>query len=296
VTKSPRQIGPGAGAMAPTAWPGDNRIAVAVTVVVEIWSEGKAPSYSPMTTPIRAGTIDRAGISWAGYGGKGGVWRLLRILNQNRIPASFCVNAKCAELFPEAMQAIAGSGHEIAAHSYTQDQVLAYLEPHEELALIRKSIDVIERCTGKRPDGWISPVMASTEHTADILVGERLLWHGDYNDIDQPCRVSSKSGSIVAIPHSDYADNRVLRGSPLDLLQVYKETFDFLYAQEPMSFLNLTLHAHFGGRPLVASVVDKMLKYMRAFPGVWFVRHDEIARWVMQAGFEAPSYQQRFFS
>lgn len=32
-------------------WPGGARIVVALTFLVESWSEGKAPPYSPMTSP-----------------------------------------------------------------------------------------------------------------------------------------------------------------------------------------------------------------------------------------------------
>ena len=53
---------------------------------------------------------------------------------------------------------------------------------------------------------------------------------------------------MVAIPHSDFTDNRVLRTSPRNFFQVYKDTFDYLYRTEPNGMINLTFHAHFGGR------------------------------------------------
>jgi allantoinase len=45
--------------------------------------------------------------------------------------------------------------------------------------------------------------------------------------------------------------------------------------------INLTVHAHFGGRPLMAAMLHELLRYMRGFPDVWFARHDEVARWVL---------------
>ncbi len=44
------------------SWDRDARIAVLVTVMFENWHEGKAPAYSPMTTPLREGTVDRHGM------------------------------------------------------------------------------------------------------------------------------------------------------------------------------------------------------------------------------------------
>jgi hypothetical protein len=64
-------------------WPHDEKIAVMVTIMFEVWSEGKAPPYSPMTTALKPGTPDLLGISWSQYGGKTGIWRFMRISRRN---------------------------------------------------------------------------------------------------------------------------------------------------------------------------------------------------------------------
>ncbi len=61
---------------------------------------------------------------------------------------------------------------------------------------------------------------------------------------------------------------------------MYKDTVDYLYRSEPMAMINLTIHGHFGGRPLISAMLVEILKYMKGISGVWFLRHDEIARWV----------------
>jgi hypothetical protein len=43
----------------------------------------------------------------------------------------------------------------------------------------------------------------------------------------------------------------------------------------------LTVHAHFGGRPLMSAMLHELLRYMKGFPNVWFPRHDEVARWTL---------------
>ncbi|MEE9550210.1 MAG: hypothetical protein V3W08_07405 [Candidatus Binatia bacterium] len=37
------------------SWDRDIRIAVLVSVMFETWTEGRAPGYSPMTTPLKTG-------------------------------------------------------------------------------------------------------------------------------------------------------------------------------------------------------------------------------------------------
>ena len=87
---------------------------------------------------------------------------------------------------------------------------------------------------------------------------------------------------MVALAHSDFTDNRTLRSSPRDFYNVYKDTFDYLYRYEAPSLINLTVHAHFGGRPLMSAMLHELLRYMRGYPDVWFARHDEVARWTIE--------------
>ena len=49
-----------------------------------------------------------------------------------------------AEVFPNAVKELNKRGHELAAHSYTQDTILPYLSPEEEREVIRKCCRVIE--------------------------------------------------------------------------------------------------------------------------------------------------------
>lgn len=263
-------------------WPDQKRMAVLVTVMFEVWSEGKAPPYSPMTTSLKPETPDLLAISWSEYGGKTGIWRFMRIFDDIDVKATVCLNARAAEIFPQAVKELYRRGHEIAGHSYTQDLILPYLSPAEELEVIRRCKGIIEDAVGVKPVGWFSPVAAPTEHTANFLAQEGFIWHGDYNDTDLPYVRETPSGRLVAIAHSDFTDNRTLRSSPRDFYNVYKDTFDYLYKHEAPSLINLTVHAHFGGRPLMSAMLHELLRYMKGFPGVWFARHDEVARWALK--------------
>jgi len=263
------------------SWPNDARVVVAMTCLMENWSGDKGPPFSVQTTGLKPGTHDRAAMTWGHYGSRNGVWRLLKILNENKVPSTFVSNAYSMEIAPAAVEHMLKSGHEIAAHSYTQDALMAYLSPDEEKAIIGKCVDVFKKMTGAPPKGWLSPVLAPTAETERLVAEAGLLWYGDYNNIDLPFVVQTKGGPLVAFPHTDFADHRVLRANPRDWFEVYKDTFDYLYANEPTSLLNVTVHCHFGGRPLMAAQVDRILKYLRGFPGVWFARHDELAQWVL---------------
>jgi allantoinase len=264
-------------------WPNGARVAVAVTVMFETWSQGAAPSYSVQATSLRPGQTDHAGHAWSTYGGRVGVWRILHALDRWAVPATFFTNAACGNLYPDAVRRIASDGHDIGGHAVYQDQLLAYQEPDEQRATIKRSLDVLEAVAGRRPTGWLSPVLAFTPETVELLAEAGLMWHADVTYADFPHRIDTPRGPIAAVPNSDFTDNRVLKSSPRDLLDTQIDTFDYLWKYEPMSLMVLTLHCQFGGRPMVMSAFDAILAHISRHDGVWFARHQELAEWALAA-------------
>ncbi len=277
------------------SWPNGKRLAVVVTSPFETWADGTAPQYGVHATNLKPGQVDLAGKKWSEYGGNTGVWRILSVLDRCGVPATFAMNARCAERYPAATAQILRSGHEIAAHGYTQDQLQVYMNPDEERAAIRKSLDVIEGATGTRPRGWYSPVLSFTGHTHAIAAEEGVIYHGDAADFDLPVLTHAGGRPIVAFPATDFSDNRVLRASPRVLFDVYKDTFDFLYKNEPLALVGMAIHCHAGGRPLVAAVFEDILNYFKGFPGVWFARAIDVAQAVIDNGADDMNAERRFF-
>jgi allantoinase len=268
-----------------TTWPGGKRIAVLVSILFECWSDGKGPSYFPRTTPLKPGTVDRGAIQWAQYGGNEGLWRILRTLERHQVPATIFCSGRAAELYPDAIKAAARGGHDIAGHGYTQDGLFCYMTPDEERTAIRKTVEGLERASGIRAQGWATPAYSWTEHTFDLLLQEGMRWYGDALDISLPRKEKTKKGGdIVAFPWSDFVDNRVLRGAPQTYFEVYKDTFEYLQAHEPMGLLHVAFHSHFGGRPLMTAMFDKLLAFLTAQADAHFPGHNALAKWVLERG------------
>src|SRR5262249_35653251 len=202
------------------AWPNGKKLAVSVTVMFETWSPGNAPTYSVQTTHLKPGTVDHAGKAWSTYGGRVGVWRLIRMLDRLQIPGTFFANARCAEEYPDAVKQIVESGHDLAGHGYTQDQLLAYMSLSDQEATIARSINLLEGCSGKKVTGWGSPVLAFTPETAGFLAKAGLRWTTDVTYVDLPIKIRTEHGVIAGVPTTDFSANRVMRGSPRDLYDV----------------------------------------------------------------------------
>jgi allantoinase len=137
--------------------------------------------------------------------------------------------------------------------------------------------------------------VAFTPETAGLLAKAGLTWTTDVTYADLPIKLRTPHGVIAGVPTTDFSDNRVMRASPRDLFDVYKGTFDYLYANEPMGLVVFVVHCQFGGRPLITAVLQEILTYIAGFPDVWFARHEELAQWALASDVDEHTYQDRFF-
>ena len=276
-------------------WPNGKKVAVSTTVMFETYSDGVAPSYSVQTSSLKHGTPDHAAMAWVTYGGRVGVWRIVRLLDELKIKGTFFINARCAEQYPEAVKQIARSGHDIGAHGYTQDRLLAYQSPGEQEATIRDCVGALEACSGAKITGWVSPVLAFTPETVDCIAKCGLRWTSDVTYLDLPHRIHTRSGTIAAIPTSDFSDNRVMKASPRGLLEAHLGTLQYLRECEGMSLMTLVFHCQFGGRPMMSAVIRELLQTIARYDDVWFATHHELAEWAFAAKSDECSYRERFF-
>jgi hypothetical protein len=52
---------------------------------------------------------------------------------------------------------------------------------------------VFKKLTGAPPKGWLTPVLAFTSNTEELIAEAGFLWFGDYNDIDLPFCVNTNT-------------------------------------------------------------------------------------------------------
>ncbi|MEU6404165.1 SDR family oxidoreductase [Streptomyces sp. NPDC046985] len=139
-------------------WPGGRKVVALVTVALELWSPGHWPAYAPMAAvwPL-SGVDDTHSASWADHGVTTGIGRLLDVLGD--LPATVGVNGLVAERHPETVMAAHEAGHEIAAHSWTQEVVPALLDVDAERANIRRCTDILRHVSSNaarypQPNGF----------------------------------------------------------------------------------------------------------------------------------------------
>jgi len=275
-------------------WPGKARIAISVVVNYEEGSEyslldgdSHRETNGEVPSPVPVDQRDVFNESFFEYGSRVGVWRLLGLLDRYQAPATFFCCALALERNPEAARRIVSMGHEVCGHGYRWEEY-HLMERDQEKAAIAKTVASITRTTGQRPVGWFTRYGASV-NTRDLVVEEGgfIYDSGSMND-DLPYYTVVNEKPWLVVPYSmETNDARFWRGGLVsvgDFYEYLKDTFDCLYqeGQKHPKMMSVGLHCRIAGRPARSMAVQRFLEYARGFPGVWFARRDEIARWWLE--------------
>jgi peptidoglycan/xylan/chitin deacetylase (PgdA/CDA1 family) len=270
--------------MAILSWPNGKRIAVVFNVCLEAWSDGKAPGISPMGNPLPAGILDTMAISWAAYGVKRGIPRLLKAFERHKAKSSMMVNAIVAERSPEAVKAIADAGHEILSHSYAMDVIPAVMSEEEERKNIERCTSLLKGASGKDIVGWLSPRATSRTETPKLLAEAGYKWYGDTLDDDLPYVLTYGNKRIVAIPlGTDVNDMPFMKyGNPPQLmLESFLQNVEIAKQSEGPQMIDVTCHAHIFGRPRGAHFYEKIIEAAAKDRDVWIATRAEIADFML---------------
>jgi peptidoglycan/xylan/chitin deacetylase (PgdA/CDA1 family) len=266
-------------------WPNGKRIAVVFNVCLEAWSEGKAPGISPMGNPLPPGVLDTMAISWAAYGVKTGIYRLLDAFNRHGAKTSVMVSAVIAERAPEAVKAIAQGGHEVLSHSYAMDVIPALLSDDEERKNIERCTKLLQQASGRKVEGWLSPRGTSKTTTPKLLAEAGYRWYGDVFDADLPYVQSFGQKKIVAIPLSyDVNDMPSMKygNPPAMMLDAFNEVIDIAREHsDELRIIDVTSHAHIFGHHRGAHYCEKIIEKAVSAPDIWVGTRAQIADHVL---------------
>ncbi len=141
--------------------------------------------------------------------------RLLGILAEHEVHATFFVLGWVADRFPSLLSRITDLGHEVASHGYWHQLVYSQ-SPRAFREDIRRSKDVLEAATGQRVEGYRAPSFSITSQSLwalDILIEEGFRYdasifpirHDRYGIPDSPRHpyvLPRASGSLVEVPGS----------------------------------------------------------------------------------------------
>ncbi|MBK1661692.1 polysaccharide deacetylase family protein [Paracraurococcus ruber] len=190
------------------AWPGGAKLAVYLGVNLEhfAFGEGLGAELAP-----GGPQPDVLNYAWRDYGNRVGAWRLLEMLDALRLPATVLLNSAMYDYAPDLVAAHRARGDEIAGHGRTNSERQSVLDEAAERGLIAESTAAIARHEGRPPRGWLSPWIAESRTTPDLLAeaGYRytLNWCMDDQPVWMATRGPSAPGRLLAIPYPQEAND-----------------------------------------------------------------------------------------
>jgi peptidoglycan/xylan/chitin deacetylase (PgdA/CDA1 family) len=237
-------------------------------------------------------------LSHGEFGPRVGVPRILALLAQRRIPATWFVPGHTLETFPDTIRAILDGGHELACHGWFHED-FATLASDEERQLVERCAVAVERIGGSRPAGWRAPYWslgAASLATVDAagFTYDSSLMADDYrpyrvrlddrHSVDTGTQFGSES-DLVEVPISWMLDDwpyfepnpdsgRDGLAAPSRVLDVWTEELRYAHAHAPGGLLTVTMHPECIGHGSRMAMLERFIDTAAALDGVVFQRLD----------------------
>jgi peptidoglycan-N-acetylglucosamine deacetylase len=241
------------------------------------------------TVALRFGEPTVASLAEAQYGARVGLERILAVLDQHRIPATFFIPSVSLALTPTMADLIRKSGrHEFGVHGWIHE-LNTTLPDSAERALVGKALADLTRLTGQRPVGYRAPSWNFSPNTLNIVRELGFRYESSLMADDRAYELlqNGRPTGMVEIPVQWILDDAPLfdpRGdrysSPRDVAQVWIDEFDKAYDEGTM--VVYTMHPHISGHRSRIVALELLIKHIEArAPGkIWFATHKDVAEYV----------------
>lgn len=265
--------------MASSPWPRGARIAVMLTFDFDaesLWL-ARDPSHANRPGPLSQGR----------YGARVGVPRLLDVLAQEQVPATFFIPGWVAEHHPDECRRIRDAGHEIGHHGYLHERAKPE-EPEAERQAFERGMKALDAVLGVKPAGYRAPAWDLTPITLDLVRQHGMIYSS--NLMDDVFPYVHPGTSIVELPVQWTLDDapywlfhptfmpRPLQ-SPEVVYGIWRD--EFLGAYEWGGLFNLTCHPQVIGHPSRLRCLRQLVRFIKGHDGVsWATGQDVAAHWL----------------
>ena len=261
-------------------WPGDTQCVVMLGFDVDGVSSwlNRNPDFKDLPSLM----------SMAEYGPSVAMPRILDLLDNHGVNASFYVPGYVAETHLSLVEDIHRRGHEVGHHGYMHEPP-ATLSLDRETEILDQGSSILSGITGQAPLGYRSPSWELSSHSLELLVSRGFLYDSSMMGDDAPYILEDGlPRSIVEIPIHwalDDAPNFVYAPSagrlgpmrnPDEVFGGWAAEFEGLY-RYGRSFV-LTMHPQYIGRPGRLLMLERLIQHIRTFPNVEFMRAVDVAK------------------
>jgi peptidoglycan-N-acetylglucosamine deacetylase len=219
------------------------------------------------------------------YGPLVGVPRLLALLAEYGLPATFFVPGLTAERYPEAVAQIAEAGHEIGHHSYSHRSAVD-LSESEEREDFERALGALERL-GVKPAGHRAALWEATWRTPGLVAEYGLTYDSSLMDADTPYRLLVGELTVAELPPhwalDDWEQYAFLSRpeighiieSPAKVLELWRAELDAM--RRHGCLFMLTCHPFLSGRPSRVEALRGLIEHALDTGDVEFATGETIA-------------------
>lgn len=278
-------------------WPDGQRCAVILTIDYN-------DIHGILTqTPAVAGREKTLSV-WR-YGTQRGVDRILQVLAEQQVQATWCLPAIVAQENPSTFSRIVQAGHEIACSGY-RHQNFSQLTLDEQIASVEQGCDVLEAASGQRPRGFRTPAGQWAPGLARMLAEKGMVWssswrgddlpyfHPDAPLVELPLHYESEDEPYFAFnlsPAVPPGQSRIASYS--HTLNNMKMDFSGFY-QFGLCYV-LRLHPEIIGTAGRVGLLTDLLAFIRSHAGVWIATASDVAHWWQQQPPNCSSHPAELF-
>jgi peptidoglycan-N-acetylglucosamine deacetylase len=230
---------------------------------------------------------ENAGLmSHQAYGPRVGVPRILALLADHDLPATFFVPGLTADRYPETVDRILEAGHEVGHHSYAHFSPFDQ-EEQAERADFEQALAALER-RGVRPEGFRCPSWEPSWRTPSLVAEYGLAYDSSLMDDDRPYLLETERGELVELPVHWSLDDweqyvylprppfKSSIESPSKVLELWIAELDAM--RRDGGLFVLTCHPFLSGRPHRVEVLRRLIEHALAAGDVEFLSGREAAR------------------
>jgi len=269
----------------PLRLPGHARLVLWPIVNLEVWDIGRPMPRQVLPAPTGASLLpDVPHWSWHEYGMRVGVWRFFELFRARGIKPTLAINARVCEDYVRVAEEARREAWEFMGHAYDQMPI----HKHEnQRDMINRSMDILERFTGKRPLGWLGPGLTQTYETPELLAAAGVKYIGDWVYDDEPDIIRTANGLLVTLPYTvelnDIAMMIVQHHESDYLLRRAIDAFDRLYAEgeHRAKVMAVAIHPYISGQPHRIKYLEAIYDYATKFDGVLHWNGEQILEWYL---------------
>ena len=267
--------------------PDGNRMVVWTIVNLEVWDIARPMPRQALTPPGGETPLpDVPNWTWHEYGMRVGFWRFHELYERLGIRPSVAMNARVCLDYPRVADACKAAGWDVIGHSFEQGPIH---QVPDQPAMIQRTLDTIEQCTGTRPVGWLGPGLTETYDTPDHLAPARIQHVGDWVHDEEPSQIATTHGPLVTLPYTLECND-----IPVMVVQHHEaaywtkkciDCFDRLYEESSRrsKIMAIAIHPYITGQPFRINYHRAIYDHIATRHGVLHWSGGQILDWYLKA-------------